>query len=84
MNLLKSCIGPVETYYSHCGKYSSTLDYIFLPNCLFDNILMDKTFDLEFDNTSDHAPIQLNVSKVQLHNVFIGYNSIQTRFKFAQ
>ena len=52
----------METYYSHCGRYSSTLDYVFLPNCLLDNILMAKTFDLEFDNTSDHVPIQLNVS----------------------
>ena len=62
VNLLKSCIGPVETYYSHCGRYRSTLDYNFLPNCLLDNILMLKTFDLEIDNTSDHVPIQLNVS----------------------
>ena len=28
VNLLKSCTGPVETYYSHCGRYRSTLDYI--------------------------------------------------------
>ena len=62
VNLLKSCIGPVETYSSHCGRYRSNLDYIFLPNCLLDNTLMVKTFDLEFDNTSDHVPIQLNVS----------------------
>ena len=62
VNLLKSCIEPVETYYYHCGRYSSTLDYIFLPNCLLDNILMVKTFDPEFDNTSDHVFIQLNVS----------------------
>ena len=62
VNLLKSCIGPVEMYYSHCGRYRSTLDYIFLPNCLLDNILMVKTFDLEFDNTSDRVPIKMNVS----------------------
>ena len=62
VNLLKLCTGPVEMYYSHCGRYRSTLDYIFLPNCLLDNILMVKMFDLEFDNTSDHVPIQLNVS----------------------
>ena len=62
VNLLKSCTGPGETYYSHCGRYCSTLDYIFLPNCLLDNILMVKTFDLEIDNTSDHVPVQLNVS----------------------
>ena len=62
VNLLKSCIGHVGTCYSHCGRYRSTLDYIFLPNCLLDNILMVKTFHLEIDNTSDHVPIQLNVS----------------------
>ena len=52
----------METYYSHCGRYHSTLDYIFLPNCLLDNILISKTFDLDTDNTSDHLPIQLNIS----------------------
>ena len=52
----------METYYSHCGRYRSTLDYTLLPSCLFDNILMVKAFDLEFDNTSDHVAIQLNVS----------------------
>ena len=62
VDLLKSCIGPVETYYSHCGRYCSTRDYIFLPNCLLDNILMVKTFDLDIDNTSDHVSIQLNIS----------------------
>ena len=62
VTLLKWCIGPVETYYSHCGRYRSTLDYIFSPNCLLDNILMVKTFDLEFDNTSAHVPTLLNVS----------------------
>ena len=47
VNFLKSCIGPMETYYSHCGRYRSTLDYIFLLSCLLDNILMAKTFDLD-------------------------------------
>ena len=56
MNLLKSCIG------SHCRRYRSTVDYIFLPNCRLDNILMVKTFDLDIGNTSDHVPIQLNIS----------------------
>ena len=39
-----------------------TLNYIFLPSCLLDNILMAKTFDLDIDNNSDHVPILLNVS----------------------
>ena len=52
----------MEKYYSHCGRYRSTLDYIFLLSCLLDNILMTKTFDLDIGNTSDHVPIQLNIS----------------------
>ena len=38
------------------------LNHIFLPNCLLDNILMAKTFNLDIDNNSDHVPIPLNVS----------------------
>ena len=33
-NLLSICEGPLETYFSHCERYKSTIDYIFLPNCL--------------------------------------------------
>ena len=62
VNLLKSCIGPMETYYSHCGRYSSTLAYIFLPSSLLDNILMVETFGLDIDSTLDHVPVQLNIS----------------------
>ena len=38
INLLTICDGPLETYFSHCGKYRSTIDYIFLPNCLQNSI----------------------------------------------
>ena len=34
VNLIGTCHGPTETYFSHCGRYRSTLDYIFLPNSL--------------------------------------------------
>ena len=27
INLLTICDGPLETYFSHCGKYRSTIDY---------------------------------------------------------
>ena len=37
----------METYCSHCGRYRLTLDYIFLHNCLLDNILMAKAFDVD-------------------------------------
>ena len=32
--------------FSHFGRYCSTLDYIFVPNCLFNEIYSAKTFDL--------------------------------------
>ena len=35
VNLMRTCYGPNETYFSHCGRYRSTLDYIFyLTLCL--------------------------------------------------
>ena len=57
INLLTIYDGPLETYFSHYGKYRSTIDYIFLPNCLQNSIVMSKTFDLDIDNTSDHQPV---------------------------
>ena len=38
-NLLSNCDGPLETYISDCGRHRSTLDYIFVPNCLLGNII---------------------------------------------
>ena len=57
INLLTICNGPLETYFSHCEKYRSTIDCTFLPDCLQNSILMSKTFDLDIDNTSDHQPV---------------------------
>ena len=45
VNLLSLCEGPLVTYNSFCGKYRSTIDYIFLPNCLQDKIIFARTFD---------------------------------------
>ena len=61
VNLLKQCKGPLESFNSHCGRYHSTLDYIFLPNCLLNNIDSPETFDQDVDNTSDHLPILVNL-----------------------
>ena len=57
INLLVICDCPLETYFSHCGKYRSTIDYKFLPYCLQNSIVMSKTFDLDIDNSSDHQPV---------------------------
>ena len=54
--------GPLEFYNSHCGRYHSTLDYILLPNCLLDKILLAKIFEFHVHNTSDHLPILMKVS----------------------
>ena len=43
------------------GRYHSTLDYIFLINCLLNNIDSAETFELDVDNTSDHLPILVNL-----------------------
>ena len=61
INLLRRCKGPLESYNYHCGRYHSTLDYIFLPNCLLNNIYSAETFELDVDNTSDHLPILVNL-----------------------
>ena len=66
INLFGLCDGRTDTFISHCGKYCSTLDYIFVPNWLFDEIYSAKTFDLSVENTSDHLliMIKLNQSKI--------------------
>ena len=62
VNLLGSCSGPTNTFFSHCGRHRSTLDYIFVPNCLFNEIRSAKTFDFCAENTSDHLPIMVKLN----------------------
>ena len=61
-NLLSNCNGPLETYISDCGRHRSTLDYIFVPNCLLGNIISCKTCDMQIENTSDHLPVTLELN----------------------
>ena len=61
-NLLSTRRGPLETFVSHCGRFKSTIDYIFLPNCLFDSIVSSKVFEQTIDNTSDHLPVKLEIN----------------------
>ena len=42
VNLMGTCHGPIETYFSHYGRYRSTLNYIFLPNSLSGKIISEK------------------------------------------
>ena len=59
MNL---CTGPLETFNSFCGRHHSTLDYIFVPNCLLSSIESAKTFEANPDNTFHHLPIQITLN----------------------
>ena len=59
---MSTCRGPLETFVSHCGRFKSTVDYIFLPNCLFDSIVSSKVFEQTIDNTSDHLPVKLEIN----------------------
>ena len=59
VNLLSSCNGPVETFVSHCGRFRSTIDYIFVSNSLLNQVITAKTFEMLPDNTSDHVPVQM-------------------------
>ena len=34
VNLMNMCNGPLETFNSFCGRHHSTLNYIFVLNCL--------------------------------------------------
>ena len=61
-NILNNCDGPLETYISGCGRHRSTLEYIFVPNCLLGNIISCKTFDMQIETTSDHIPITLELN----------------------
>ena len=62
VNLFGSCSGPLESYILHCDRCRSTIDYILLPNCLFDNIVSAESFDPHVDNASDHLLIEVCLS----------------------
>ena len=57
-NLLSTCEGPLETYFSHCERCKSTIDYIFLPNCLYHSIVSCIPFGRDIENTSEHVLVK--------------------------
>ena len=88
VNLLPTSCGPLETFVAHSGRYKSTLDYILLPNCLFDSIIFCKTFDKSIDNTSDHLPVMLKIkyhfnSRTLDHNDTIQNHSIKSKIMWS-
>ena len=66
INLLGLCYRPTDIFISHCGGYRSTIDYIFVPNCLFNGIYSAKTFDLSVENMSDHLPIMIKLNQPKI------------------
>ena len=88
VNLLDTCSGPLETYVSHCGRYISTLDYIFLPNCLSNNIVSCRTFDKSINNTPDHLPTKLELnystgSNISVYNNNCSRPTVKNRIKWS-
>ena len=63
---MRLCDGPTDTFISHCGKYRSRLNYIFVLNCLYNEIYSAKTFDLSIENTSDHLPIMIKLNQLKI------------------
>ena len=59
---MNMCTGPLETFNSFCGRRHSTLDYIFVPNCLLSSTESAKTFEANPDNTPEHLPIQMTLN----------------------
>ena len=62
VNLMNMCTGPLETHNSFCGRHHSTLDYIFVPNCLLSSTESAKTFEADPGNAPDHLPIQMTLN----------------------
>ena len=61
VNLLETCQGPTQSYVSHCGRFRSTVDYVFISNCLVNLVVRAKTFESNSDNRSDHMPIEVAI-----------------------
>ena len=72
------CHGPTETYFSHCGRYSSTLDYIFLLNCLSEKIVSAKTLGMHVDNSSN--VLHYRAPYVQYITTLISRNHTSVQF----
>ena len=76
VNLLADCSGLLETFVSHCGRCKSTIDYIFLSNCLSDKIVSCTTFENSIDNTSDNLPIKLQLNCYNISVTFSANNNL--------
>jgi hypothetical protein len=55
VNLKSICKGPVQTYV--CSTAVSTIDYICVPNTLFQSISNAEVFDMHPENVTHHLPV---------------------------
>ena len=65
---MNMCNGPLETFKSFSGRHHSTIDYIFVPNCLLSSTESAKTFEADSENTSDDLPIQMTLNLTMNNN----------------
>ena len=66
INHLGLCDGPADTYISHCGRYRSTLDYIFVPTvCSMKYTLLKRLINALLIALSNHS-YALKISSLSL------------------
>ena len=70
---MNMCTGPLETCNLFCGRHHSTLDYIFVPNCLLSSTESAKRFEADPDNVSDHLPIQMTLN-LRMNDNYASYD----------
>ena len=68
VNLLEMRQDPTESYVSHCGRFRSTIDYVFIPNCLINLIARAKTFESNSNDLSDHMPIKVAIKYTDMYH----------------
>ena len=59
VNLKPVCKGPVETY--ECSTAVSTIDYICVPNTLFQSISNAEVLDIHPENATHHLPVTVTL-----------------------
>ena len=69
INLCNITTGPLNTFKGGVG--SSTIDYIAVPSCLVQDVVSCEVLVDEILNTSDHYPVQMNMSVMGVKSAYI-------------
>ena len=59
-------LAPITDAYQWNAHDHLEETYIFVPNCLFNEVCSAKTFDLSVENTSDHLPIMIKLNQPKI------------------